>query len=263
MNMNQENKHKPKISKKTLVIILGVVILVIAFGALLRFTPLGDKIPLPQFAKNILISQSQEEKAKQESQKVINKVSRLMDLPKEEEPVVATVQDKDLLIKEQRFFEGAENGDVLIIYPQAAKAILYSPKRDRLVNVGPLFTNNESQNTQNSQTEQAETVSKEMTAQNNTLKIEIRNGTEKAGLANTIKQTLSGNSLFEVAIIADASKKDYKNTIIIDTGKSQDKTALGQLSQVLGATIVQAMPSEEKTTTAEALVILGKDKTDN
>lgn len=244
-------------------IILGVVILVIAFGAILRFTPLGNKIPLPQFAKNILMSQSQEEKAKQETQKVINKVSRLMDLPKEEEPVVATVQDKDLLIKEQKFFEGAQNGDVLIIYPQAAKAILYSPKKDRLVNVGPLFTNNESQNTQDSQTEQAGAVSKETTTQSNTLKIEIRNGTGKAGLANTIKQTLSGNSLFEVAVIADAGKKDYENTIIVDISNSSDKNSVNQLSKVLGAQVIKDIPEGEKSTTAEALVILGKDKTDN
>jgi hypothetical protein len=51
---------------------------------------------------------------------------------------MALVTNADVLIAEQRFYQGVHNGDVLIIYPQARKAILYSPTEHRLVNVGPV-----------------------------------------------------------------------------------------------------------------------------
>lgn len=68
---------------------------------------------------------------------VKEKVGKLI-VPPQEEPVMAVVTAADSLIKEQAFYAGVENGDILLIYPQAGKAILYSAKKDRLLNVGPV-----------------------------------------------------------------------------------------------------------------------------
>lgn len=65
------------------------------------------------------------------------KVAELI-IPPQEEPVMAVVTAADSLIKEQAFYQGVQNGDILLIYPQAGKAILYSTSRDRLLNVGPV-----------------------------------------------------------------------------------------------------------------------------
>jgi len=260
--MGQITSVKTIISRKAKLII-GLSIFVVLISALLRFTPLGQKVPLPQFLKNVIVGQSQEEKVKQENLKIIERVGTLIDLPKNEEPVIATVKDKDLLIKEQQFFQGAENGDILIIYPKAAKAMVYSPKRNALVNVGPLITSGAQAagNTQSDQTKANENVP--ITPNVNTLKIELRNGTSKNGLASTVKQKLLENSLFEVIAATDAARKDYKKTLIINTGRSKDQNTIDQLSKVLGAQVAQNMPAEEKASSADILVILGSDSAGN
>lgn len=77
---------------------------------------------------------SQEELAKAESEKYVQEVGALYTLPDDEEPSIATVEDKEQL-KDQPFFEKAENGDVTLIYTNAKLAILYRPSTKQLVNV--------------------------------------------------------------------------------------------------------------------------------
>lgn len=64
------------------------------------------------------------------------KVSKIIDLPNET-PVVGTVEDKDKF-KDQPFFNGVENGDRLLIFPEAKKAVIYREKDNKLINVGPI-----------------------------------------------------------------------------------------------------------------------------
>ena len=70
---------------------------------------------------------------------LIAKVGALIILPTGEEPVVATINDAAALIKDQVFYKGAKNGDVVLVYQKASKAIVYSPDRNVIVNVGPIF----------------------------------------------------------------------------------------------------------------------------
>jgi predicted negative regulator of RcsB-dependent stress response len=70
---------------------------------------------------------------------IIAKVGKLIILPTGEEPVVATINDAAALIKDQVFYKGAKNGDVVLVYQKASKAIVYSPERNVIVNVGPIF----------------------------------------------------------------------------------------------------------------------------
>ena len=70
---------------------------------------------------------------------VIEAVSKHIILPQDEEPVAAKIIDVDELLTTQPFYRGAINGDILLIYQTSAKAILYSPSRDMLVNVGPII----------------------------------------------------------------------------------------------------------------------------
>lgn len=64
------------------------------------------------------------------------KVSKIIDLPSET-PVIGTVEDKDKF-KDQPFFSGVENGDKLLIFPEAKKAVIYREKDNKLINVGPI-----------------------------------------------------------------------------------------------------------------------------
>lgn len=87
--------------------------------------------------------EGQQEMAKQEVNKLLERVGKLIVLPAEEEPTVATIADVEALKKEQSFYIDAKNGDKVLIYMQAKKAIIYDEERNILVNVGPIFMNEE------------------------------------------------------------------------------------------------------------------------
>ena len=76
-------------------------------------------------------------------QSLIDQVGKLVILPSGEQPVVATINDAASLIKQQAFYTGAINGDVVLVYQKAAKAIVYSPSRKLIVNVGPVILQNQ------------------------------------------------------------------------------------------------------------------------
>lgn len=80
---------------------------------------------------------SAEEVTKTEVERIVAEVGKLYALPEGEEPSIATVKDKDQL-KDQPFFDKAENGDITLIYSEAKLAILFRPNTKQLVNVSTL-----------------------------------------------------------------------------------------------------------------------------
>lgn len=72
--------------------------------------------------------------------KLTTEVGKLIALPTDEKPTVATVTDVDKL-KEQAFFKNAANGDKVLIYTNARKAILYRPTEKRIIEVGAININ--------------------------------------------------------------------------------------------------------------------------
>ena len=68
--------------------------------------------------------------------KVKELISRHYQLPIDEEPALATIDDKTKLNSD--FLHAAENGDKLLIYKNAKKVILYRPSIDRIIEVGPV-----------------------------------------------------------------------------------------------------------------------------
>ena len=66
---------------------------------------------------------------------LLTEVEKLMELPKSEKPIVATVDDANK-VQSQQFFKNAQNGDRVLIYSNARKAILYRPSDKRIIEVG-------------------------------------------------------------------------------------------------------------------------------
>lgn len=75
--------------------------------------------------------------AKEEVKTLVKKLSELVVLPEGEDPVVATVTDKEKL-KDQPVFAKAENGDKLIIYSSAGKAYLFDPNSGKVKDIIPV-----------------------------------------------------------------------------------------------------------------------------
>ena len=71
------------------------------------------------------------------SSSLLDQVSKLIILPQDEQPTIATVTSLDQL-KNQPFFANAQIGDKVIIYTNAKKAILFRPSEGKIVEVAPL-----------------------------------------------------------------------------------------------------------------------------
>ena len=73
----------------------------------------------------------------EETKKLLEQVSRVMVLPSSEIPTVATITDISKL-KNQPFFAKAQNGDKLLIYTDAKRAILFRPSTNKVIDVAPV-----------------------------------------------------------------------------------------------------------------------------
>jgi hypothetical protein len=79
---------------------------------------------------------------------ILGKVGALIQLPQNETPTMATITDAAAVKSTQPFLANAENGDVLIVYPNAETALLYRPSTNKLIAVGPVTSGAASQPTE-------------------------------------------------------------------------------------------------------------------
>ena len=82
----------------------------------------------------------------QQNASILEEIASVYALPSDETPTIATVQDITKLT-DQPFFEGAENGDILVVFDQSSQALLYRPSTKQLVKVGPISVGNETPST--------------------------------------------------------------------------------------------------------------------
>lgn len=70
-----------------------------------------------------------------EVNKLIEEVGKIIVLPEGQIPTVATVTEVEK-VKDQAFFARALNGDKVLVYTEAKKAILYRPSEKKIIEVG-------------------------------------------------------------------------------------------------------------------------------
>ena len=78
--------------------------------------------------------------AQKERRELIERVSRLIVLPEDEQPTIATVSEPSQL-PDETFFTNAKVGYKVLIYTEAKKAILYDPEIDKIVEVTQVDVN--------------------------------------------------------------------------------------------------------------------------
>jgi len=81
--------------------------------------------------RSFTVANASPEKNQQEMENVLKQISKSITLPSEA-PEMATVTDKSKL-QNQPFFSQAENGDKVLIFTQARKAILYRPQTKKII----------------------------------------------------------------------------------------------------------------------------------
>jgi hypothetical protein len=119
----------PRFSKKFWIIALTAGIVVVTLVPSLYF--------YNQYREAQRRLQNPGEFSKDEVRLLIEKIGVLIELPSGEEPTVATVSDVEKL-KGQSFFKSAQNGDKVLIYNTAKKAILYRPGVNKIIDVAPV-----------------------------------------------------------------------------------------------------------------------------
>lgn len=129
-------------------IYLLVFILIIASSVIFIFLKVNDSLNVDiQIEKNEKAIIKKEEYINNIT-KLVKRISKLILLPQGENPIVYYIINPNRLIKEQEFFLGSQRGDVLVLYPKYSKAIIYSPDRNLIVNVGIMDLNKKDINAQ-------------------------------------------------------------------------------------------------------------------
>ncbi len=188
-----------------------------------------------------------------ELDQLVAEIKKVMILPGDEVPTLATVSEAEKL-SSQTFFKNAQNGDKVLIYKKVRKAILWRPSARLIIEVGTV-TSNEKPVSPDSSANNETDASAKMDAPKRVL---FANGTTQPGLASAIAdqaKTIPGVVVVDRVI---AKRTDYEKTIIVDlTGKRELEAQF--LSQEIGGEVSTLPEGEVKSEGVDFMVILGTD----
>lgn len=202
----------------------------------------------------------------EEVKDLVEKIGKLIELPKDEEPTLATVSDKNQL-PSQAFFTNAQNGDKVLIYSKAKKAFLYRPSLNKLIEVGPVTISEVTPTPTNSLTlvpSRSASGSSQISeisiapsmSQAQTASVAIYNGSKTAGLALKTEQSLKSKFNNLVIVQKSNSTGDYEKNIVIDLSGKQKKLA-SDVAAYLNAEI-STLPTSETKPNTDILVIVAE-----
>lgn len=225
------------IIKKPLIFLVLLLILAVGGGVFFYTQYQNAQAELKKLKENPNASTAEEAK------KLIDKVGTLVALPQGEDPTVATITDVKKL-KDQPFFLKAANGDKVLIYTQAKRAILYRPSTNKVIDIAPINIG---------------TGSAAVTPKQNLVKVVIYNGTKTVGLTKTAEEELKGKvDNLDVVLRENANKDDYEKSVVVAISKSKDKEAK-KIAEALGAEVSVLPEGETSPVGTEILIILGSD----
>lgn len=176
-----------------------------------------------------------------EIESLVDTIGVYMELPNSETPTIATVTDVSKL-PSIPFFARAKSGDKVLIYSQAAKAILYRPSNKKIIDVSVFDTQNPTS---------SQTIKRPVA-------VEIRNGTTVAGITGTFEKKvkeMAGDVL--ITEKNSAKHREYTESLVI-AGSAAHTKAAEKLAGMFNL-VVSPLPRTEASTSADILIILGKD----
>jgi hypothetical protein len=215
-----EQKKSSSNLNMILVIVLGVVVVILGIAAFYFYNQYQN------------IKKNPNQVAQAETDALVAQVGKLIDLPKDETPTVATILDKEKL-KDQPFFSNAKNGDKILIYTKAKKAIIFRPSENKLINVGPIAIDQKAQ-----------------------VQVAILNA---GGNTDEVQKKLNDkfNGSIAIAGVSDAKNKNSVKQITVVDVSGQNADAAKQIAQELGGT-VGSMPAGETAPSGASIVIFAK-----
>jgi hypothetical protein len=241
-------KHLPLKKEWVLVIVILVIIIAAAGSGGYYFsqTQKGQSI----FAPFKSASDDQLES-------VVSQVGKLMVLPNET-PQLATVSDVTKLAN-QPFFTHAQNGDKVLIYQNAKKAILYRPSVNKIIEVAPVNIPSSTPVAVNTNPSVTPSTSLSPTPTSQPVKIVILNGTNTVGLTKQVESSLNGKvNNIDVVDRTNAKDNTYNQTIVVVLNSGSKKTAQS-IADALNAKVEPLPKDETKPANADILIIAGSN----
>lgn len=136
--IRSRSQNRPSIARvsRRWIWIIAIVAAVVVLGALALF--IRSQQQLKAVKKDLEQVQSDPSiKTKEANKQLIEQVGKLIALPKDEEPTIATVSDLSKL-QGQPFFANAQIGDKVLIYQIAGKAILFRASDNKIIELAPI-----------------------------------------------------------------------------------------------------------------------------
>ncbi len=250
--------------------LLGKRLIIGIFFAIVLIGVLPGYFFYRQYEKTQKQLESPSDAAKEEIATVVSAVGKLMLLPSDEDPTLATVSDKSKL-GGQAFFESAQNGDKVLIYTKSKKAYLYRPSINKIIDIGPVNIGEQApppppmhitpsgkiipSPSVKVATKVTPSPTPTLVSAFKSVTIALYNGTKTAGLAARTETTLKTKAPFATVVATGNATSSYTDTLVIDfTGKyAKEAAELGK--QVGGTTGI--LPKGELKPTADILIILG------
>lgn len=190
----------------------------------------------------------------QELGRITGEVGKLMELP-QGTPTLATVTDKEKLVT-QPFFQRAENGDKVLFFTDAQKAVLYRPSTGKIIDVATINV------APDKKSSGGEDAPPEVAIPTEPARLVLYNGTSKKGLTLEIEKEapVSDTASYEVVAKENAARNDYEATVVIALTDAQAPRAAA-LADAFGVGVSVDIPEGETAPPdTDILVILGKDK---
>lgn len=187
--------------------------------------------------------------SKEEVKVVTENVKKLMELPTDEQPTLATVTDREKL-KDQDFFKKSQNGDKILIFSKAKKAILYRPSLNKIIEFAFLVMNDSAEQ-KNNETPSASSLPPATVA--------IYNGTKIGGLSSEVEKQITGIDNLSIKDKTFASKNDYSENLVFDIS-GLHKSEANEIAQKIGGTLITSLPEGESKPSTDILVIAGNSK---
>lgn len=131
------SRRAPRVSRKNKIVI-GLIILITGILIRAEWQRRSALARLEQARQQVTQDTGSSAVAKDEqiAREILTRVRRLIDVPQNPEPAVASIADVERLRQQSDFYDKAKNGDYLVITDK--RAILYSPERDIVLDVAPV-----------------------------------------------------------------------------------------------------------------------------
>jgi hypothetical protein len=182
----------------------------------------------------------------------------------DESPQIATVTDKTKLA-DQPFFKKAENGDKILIFTNANRAVLYRPRIKKVIDTTTisLTPEVEGQNqfgtTPDGTGEKTAADDAVATEPDERLNIAIYNGSQKIGVTNTFDDEIKAMyQNIDVVLKETAKKSDYEKSVVVDLTERNAPFAKELASKINGET-GKLPEGENAPENTDILIILGNN----